>query len=90
MPQRILGRYGQRRKIINKNTMNHEFLEAQIKEAKESIKYYARKAIISNTMLDLEGVDTTYEKRQLKIIKIMIAEKEDLLDIFYTARDLSK
>jgi len=90
MPQRILGRYGQRRKINNKNTMNHEFLEAQIKEAKESIKYYARKAIISNTMLDLEGVDTTYEKRQLKIIKIMIAEKEDLLDIFYTARDLSK
>ena len=70
--------------------MNYEFLEAQIKEAKESIKYYARKAIISNTMLDLEGVDATYEKRQLKIIKIMIAEKEDLLDIFYTARDLSK
>jgi hypothetical protein len=70
--------------------MNHEFLDAQIKETKESIKYYARKAIISNTMLDLEGVDATYEKRQLKIIKIMIAEKEDLLDIFYTARDLSK
>jgi hypothetical protein len=41
-------------------------------------------------MLDIDGVDTSYEKRQIGIYEVMITEKEDLLDIFFTARDLAK
>jgi hypothetical protein len=70
--------------------MNYEFLEAQIKEAKESIKHFARGAIVAKTISEIDGVDKEYEERQIKLYEAMITEKEDLLDIFYTARDLSK
>ena len=70
--------------------MNYEFLKVQIQETKDSIKHYSRKAAISKAMLYIDGVDKSYEKRQIGIYEVMITEKEDLLDIFFTARDLAK
>ena len=70
--------------------MNYEFLEAQIKEAKDCIKYYTRKAVVAKAMMHIEGCDIDYERHQIELYESMVTDNENLLDIFFTARDLSQ
>ena len=66
--------------------MNHEFLEAQIKEAKDCIKYYTRKAVVAKAMMHVEGCDIDYERHQIQLYESRLTDNEYLLDIFFTAR----
>lgn len=69
--------------------MNYKFLEEQIKEQQDNIRHFAFRAVEARELIRLDGSDVDYQKHQIRIYESIITESEDLLDIFYTARDLA-
>ena len=69
--------------------MNYKFLEEQIEEHKDNILHFAKQAKNAMILISNGGSDIDYQKHQMKIYESIITESEDLLDIFYTARDLA-